>query len=139
MKGQILDFNIQSSSGLISAEDGKRYSFAASEWKDAKLPNKGMRVDFDISDGKATAVYLAIGATGQSSPAASDNSEEIGWCKSTDDKVLGGVCGGIARKLKISSSGCRVVTALLSFFFFLPVLVYLVMWIALPARPTKVA
>lgn len=33
MKGKILDFQVQSSSGAISGEDGKRYNFQASEWK----------------------------------------------------------------------------------------------------------
>ena len=56
MKGDVLDFSIQTGSGLISAEDGKRYSFAGAEWKGAKPPVFGMKVDFGIQGEKAVAL-----------------------------------------------------------------------------------
>lgn len=58
MKGIILDFSIQQSTGLISAEDGNRYEFAAAEWQEHDFPHRGTEVDFTINaDGKAIAVY----------------------------------------------------------------------------------
>ena len=37
MKGKVLDYNIQESKGIISGDDGQRYSFESSE--KAKLKN----------------------------------------------------------------------------------------------------
>lgn len=58
MKGKILDFNIQSSSGVISADDGNRYNFSTSEWKSDKSPAVSQVVDFAINGENATAIYL---------------------------------------------------------------------------------
>ena len=49
MKGQILDFSIQTNTGYISGDDGKRYTFSGQEWKDSVSPFKGMTVDFDTN------------------------------------------------------------------------------------------
>lgn len=66
MKGQILDFSIQSG-GLISSEDGKRYPFKNEEWKEQGIPIRGMKVDFDVDEtGQAVAVYKALGASSNS-------------------------------------------------------------------------
>jgi len=67
MKGQILDFTVQSNSGTISAADGKRYSFAGSEWKGAGVPMRGMTVDFEADKTQAKAVYLALGSASPAS------------------------------------------------------------------------
>jgi TM2 domain-containing membrane protein YozV len=57
MKGTILDFTIQTNEGVISGEDGMRYTFKGAEWRHDKLPRRGQYVDFAISDGMATGVY----------------------------------------------------------------------------------
>lgn len=58
MKGKVLDFNMQDSSGVISGDDGSRYNFAASEWKSTDIhPANGIEVDFDTNEGNATAIY----------------------------------------------------------------------------------
>ena len=67
MKGQILDYSIQLSSGTISGMDGKRYQFAGSEWKGAGMPIRGMTVDFDVEGNLAKVVYIAIGSASTSS------------------------------------------------------------------------
>lgn len=59
MNGKILDFSIQTSTGIISGNDNKRYSFNGSEWKEQALPIRGMEVDFDIDAlGHATGIYI---------------------------------------------------------------------------------
>lgn len=58
MKGKILDFNIQSSSGVISGNDGNRYNFTSSEWKSDKSPATNQVVDFSVDGGNATSIYL---------------------------------------------------------------------------------
>lgn len=62
MKGQILDFSVQSGLGTISGNDGKRYSFKGSEWKGNTTPLRGMSVDFEMDGTQAKAVYVAVGA-----------------------------------------------------------------------------
>jgi len=46
MKGKILDYSIQTNTGVISGEDNKRYIFTLSEWRGTGIPNRGMTVDF---------------------------------------------------------------------------------------------
>lgn len=61
MKGRILDFSIQTNTGVITGEDHKRYSFVGSEWKETQAPVRGYEVDFEINaEGQATGVYLEI-------------------------------------------------------------------------------
>jgi phage shock protein PspC (stress-responsive transcriptional regulator) len=54
--------------------------------------------------------------------------------RSENDKMLGGVCGGIAAYLKIDSSVVRILFALLTLGFGTGILVYLVLWIVLPPK-----
>lgn len=63
MKGQILDYSVQSNSGTISGVDGNRYAFAGSEWKGTGVPMRGTNVDFEVDDKNAKSVYVAIGST----------------------------------------------------------------------------
>ena len=58
MKGKILDYNIQESTGIISSDDGRRYSFSNSEWKASESPKVNQTVDFEAQDGVANAIYL---------------------------------------------------------------------------------
>lgn len=61
MQGQILDYSIQSNSGVITTKEGQRYQFEGSEWKDASLPSRGMEVDFDVdANNQAIGVYKAL-------------------------------------------------------------------------------
>lgn len=63
MRGQILDYSVQSNTGTISGNDGGRYYFGGAEWKGAGVPARGMTVDFEADGNQAKAVYLAIGST----------------------------------------------------------------------------
>ena len=64
MLGQILDFSIQTNSGIIRGDDGNRYQFAGSEWKDTVNPNRGMQVDFEVEGSDALGIYRAPGSAG---------------------------------------------------------------------------
>ncbi len=58
MKGQILDYSVQTNSGIISGDDQNRYQFIGAEWRDQRVPSRGLSVDFDIDGaGNATSVY----------------------------------------------------------------------------------
>lgn len=63
MKGQILDYSVQSNTGTVSGADGKRYSFAGSEWRGTGVPTRGMTVDFEAESNQAKSVYVAVGST----------------------------------------------------------------------------
>jgi len=58
MKGKILDYSIQNSSGIISGEDGNRYEFSNEEWKSNKAPKVNQKVDFEADDKIAKGIYL---------------------------------------------------------------------------------
>lgn len=59
MKGTLLDFNIQLNEGVINGDDGKRYSFFGSEWKEHSSPTRGQQVDFAVNElNQAVAIYL---------------------------------------------------------------------------------
>ena len=57
MKGKILDYNIQESNGIISGDDGQRYSFENKDWKSSELPKINQIVDFEVDENKAKSVY----------------------------------------------------------------------------------
>ena len=52
MHGQILDYSIQSGQGVITADDGNRYTFSGSQWRAAGAPLRGMRVDLTFKTGR---------------------------------------------------------------------------------------
>ena len=56
--------------------------------------------------------------------------------RSENDKMLGGVCGGLAAYLKIDSSIVRIVFALLMLGFGTGILIYLILWVVLPPKST---
>ncbi|WP_151763979.1 DUF805 domain-containing protein [Acinetobacter soli] len=59
MKGKILDYSIQTSTGIIRAENQQRYSFSGSAWKEQQAPMRGMHVDFEI-DAQDQAIDIFI-------------------------------------------------------------------------------
>lgn len=61
MKGILIDFSIQTNGGLISGDDGNRYTFIGAEWRENVVPIRGMRVDFDTNANNiATAIYQEV-------------------------------------------------------------------------------
>ncbi len=51
MKGKILDYSIQKSSGVITCNYENRYTFNTLAWQDSKSQKVGQAIDFKI-DGK---------------------------------------------------------------------------------------
>ena len=57
--------------------------------------------------------------------------------RSSDEKVIAGVCAGLAHTLDLNKTGVRWVVALVTLFLSgIPVIVYIVLWAILKARPT---
>ena len=61
--------------------------------------------------------------------------ERHGLFRSRTDRVIGGVAGGIARSLSIDPAIVRVIFALLIIFGGGGLLLYLILWIAIPEEP----
>ena len=59
MRGRILNYSVQANEGTITGEDGFRYTFSGSEWREADTPTRGSAVDFDVSGASAIGVYNA--------------------------------------------------------------------------------
>ena len=57
MKGYILDYTVQTNSGIISGDDNQRYNFRGADWKETEPPRRGMRVDFDAVGDASTEIY----------------------------------------------------------------------------------
>lgn len=58
-------------------------------------------------------------------------------CKSSDEKVILGVCAGMAHTLDLNKTGLRWVVAMVPLFLScIPVVVYIILWAILKARPT---
>jgi phage shock protein PspC (stress-responsive transcriptional regulator) len=55
--------------------------------------------------------------------------------RSQSDKVIGGVCGGVAEYFDLDPNVVRLVTVLFVFLAGLSIWVYIIMWIVLPRSP----
>lgn len=61
MYGIILGYSFSDGKGVITTDEGQRFTFIAAEWKEAVAPERGMRVDFDSQQpNEAFSIYLAI-------------------------------------------------------------------------------
>jgi TM2 domain-containing membrane protein YozV len=64
LRGKVLSFN--GSTGLISGDDGKRYTFAAVDLMgDSAYVPSGATVDFEPEDSTATSIYVISMAMGE--------------------------------------------------------------------------
>lgn len=62
MKGHVLDFSVQTNSGIISGDDNQRYTFHGADWMEQDPPRRGMQFDFATIGDQATEIYAALGA-----------------------------------------------------------------------------
>lgn len=60
MKGQVLNYSVQDNAGIISGDDGRRYTFEGPQWQEQDPPVPGARVDFQTAEGtdEAMSIYL---------------------------------------------------------------------------------
>ncbi len=102
MKGQVLDYSVQTNTGVISGSDGSRYTFVGIEWKGDTAPSRGMSVDFDVQGTAAIGVYKALGLTGFVADSGPKNRIMAG--------VLALLLGGLgAHKFYLGSWGLGIV------------------------------
>lgn len=65
MRGEILTYDDGPGAGLISGDDGNRYSFSRADLQQLAPVSAGMKVDFVPIDGVATQVIVVAGQTAQ--------------------------------------------------------------------------
>ncbi|MEI8065666.1 MAG: PspC domain-containing protein [Proteobacteria bacterium] len=56
--------------------------------------------------------------------------------RSSDDKVIAGVCSGISHKLNFSKWGLRFAFIVGAWFFGITILAYIICWMVFKPRPT---
>lgn len=57
--------------------------------------------------------------------------------RSRNDRMIAGVCGGIAKYFRVDPTIIRIIAAILICFGGLSLVVYLILWIIMPLEPTK--
>ncbi len=57
--------------------------------------------------------------------------------RSSSDRIIGGVCGGIAAFTGLSSGLVRLITVILTFIFGVSIWVYIIAWIILPEEGSR--
>lgn len=58
MKGNVIGFDPDSTTGAISGHDGQRYDFTTSDWHSQSRPHHGDLVDFVAEGQRAAQIYL---------------------------------------------------------------------------------
>lgn len=65
MRGKILQYDDSVASGLISGDDGKRYTFTRGDLQgEVRLAHPGAEVDFQAESEAARSIYVQAGAVG---------------------------------------------------------------------------
>lgn len=82
LRGEILSYDTTAGTGLISGDDGARYSFVSSALQSPAVPAPGVRVDFVPEDGEATQILILAGGPSTVGVAG-------GYASSTDTTVAG--------------------------------------------------
>lgn len=77
MKGRILDFSVQSNTGVITGEDGDRYHFSGEQWRESKSPSRGMTVDFKVEGEQAKDIFLALSGSSSSLSISDDKKDKV--------------------------------------------------------------
>ncbi|MEA3065509.1 MAG: hypothetical protein QOJ27_1961 [Sphingomonadales bacterium] len=83
MRGQVLGVDTRTGDGMVSGEDGRRYSFRPADWAARGEPAVGMLVDFETSESRALSIFPVPGASvpsvrsGPPAPARSDRNKLI--------------------------------------------------------------
>ena len=127
-KGTIINFNIQSGTGLISGENGIRYNFISAKWGSATIPPTiGLLVEFIANGQNAEDIY----PLGKVTEGGNKTSNE--FYRSSDDALLSGVCAGLADKWNTDAILIRIVTLFIPFAW----IAYIIASMSWSARPTN--
>lgn len=65
------------------------------------------------------------------------SSDYNGLYRSSDNRIIAGVCGGLAHKWRLNASGLRLIVLILSLMSGVGVIIYVALWLLLNSLPTK--
>ena len=63
MRGQVLGVDTRTGDGIVTGDDGRRYSFKPDDWAHRGEPAIGMIVDFETADNRALSIFPVPGAS----------------------------------------------------------------------------
>ena len=65
MRGRVLRYSVQENAGVISGDDGRRYTFEGPQWREQASPSQEMQVDFKVGQepNRAEDVYVINSVT----------------------------------------------------------------------------
>lgn len=102
------------------------------------LAGMGRVEDFEQMDNEGAGTYAGTGAQ-TSAGNATHEAPRGNFYRNGNDKILGGVCSGLAHYLRIDPTVVRVLFALITLGGFgAGVLIYIVLWGVLPVKPMEV-
>ncbi len=99
MKGSVLGFNEADGTGVISGEDGNRYSFSMEEVKDDTEISTGSKVDFDVDDGFAKEIYGVVGMAAHLDKSLEVGKEALSMGKDAAAKASGFFSKGMMKEI----------------------------------------
>jgi len=125
MTGKILGFDLQNQDGVISGENGKRYKFTQSVWKDTTSPKKDLKIDFAVDENDMAIDIYVIKDT-----AAENTSTMMGIISLAVTFFLGFI-GTFLSRVIISKQpvGGAVVPTLIHFIITVTIIIPVIGWI----------
>ena len=63
MRGQVLGVDTRTGDGIVSGDDGRRYSFRPADWAHLGEPAIGMHVDFEPRENRALSIFPVPGTS----------------------------------------------------------------------------
>ncbi|HYW16456.1 MAG TPA: TM2 domain-containing protein [Allosphingosinicella sp.] len=63
MRGQVLGVDTRTGDGIVTGEDGRRYSFKPLDWAAKGEPAIGMKVDFETHESRALSIFPVPGTS----------------------------------------------------------------------------
>ena len=70
MRGQVLGVDTRTGDGIVSGDDGRRYSFRPADWAHRGEPAIGMHVDFEPRESRALSIFPVPGTSPAPTPVA---------------------------------------------------------------------
>ncbi len=103
------------------------------------IAGMGRPEDFDNEEVNSTTSYAGNQYSNSTNNEHSTPHSRGSLYRDINEKILGGVCGGLAAYFKIDPSIMRVIFVVFTFSGGAGILLYILLWIILPARPLKYA
>lgn len=126
-KGSIINFNIQTGTGIITGDNGIRYNFVSASWGSTTvLPAIGLTVEFIASGLNAHDIYPLVVKAQHGNPSSSE------YYRSSDNTMISGVCAGLAHKWNSDVMLVRIAM------LFIPLgWVFYIIGTGWPSKPTR--